>query len=487
MSDYFDHVERELRAAARSHAHLPWYVRLRLRHSRALVVVLAGLIIGGPALAAVNLLQSGSSVGPDVPQTPNAFNGVALRSGVRLLSLRVADPAAGPPWGMRLIRTTRGLLCMQVGRVAFGSVGALGRDNAFANDGRFHPFSPNYAPGPGSACVAPDAHGNGFFNVAAFGVPESGFFGDTKQTGGCVPEQSAPQHVSAAARLDLAGRRRTEHRRQLLPCPAADLREVYYGLLGPDAASVTHMTASGSLVTTPTAGPDGAYLIILPNHAPMSANGTTTSDSTLFPGAIRAVRYRDGHSCRLPAPVSASDPGRESCPPVGYVPAVIRPPSPARVASPVTTRVVFAKHYCGQRTGDLVIACPTRIPRGFQRLNMSRQPAQVLVQISFVSHLAITNGHSYYYFQMNRPPYPNPRYPSNLECAGAGDFGQTNSDYAAGQRVTFSEFENLSCMGPVRGDVSLVINTGPSTPAPTPAIPGQSVGRDVGHFRFKVP
>ena len=68
MSDYFDHVERELRTAVRGHAHLPWYVRLRLRHSRALVVVLASLIIAGPALAAASLLQNGSSVGPNLPQ-----------------------------------------------------------------------------------------------------------------------------------------------------------------------------------------------------------------------------------------------------------------------------------------------------------------------------------------------------------------------------------------------------------------------------------
>ncbi|MDQ6692465.1 MAG: hypothetical protein M3Z13_06830, partial [Candidatus Dormibacteraeota bacterium] len=482
----FDHVERELGAAVRRHAHLPWYLRLRARHSRVVIVAFAALAIAAPSLAAVGLLQTGSTVGPNVPRTPNAFEGVALKSGIELLPLRAADPAGGSPWGMRLIRTTRGLLCLQIGRAAFGKVGALGRDHAFANDGRFHPFSPDYAPGPGSACVTPDAHGNGFFNVAAFGVPASGLLGSRGQASGCVPEQSPPRHLPAAAQGHTL-RPRSRHHGQLPPCPLGDLREVYYGLLGPDAASVTHRTASGSLQTTPTSGQSGAYLIVLPNHAPISANGSSTSDATLFPGAIRTVNYRDGHSCRLSAPASASDPGPGSCPPVGCVPAVVRLPTPAQVASPVSARVVFAKHYCAQRSSELIIACPTRTPPQFQRLDMSRGPAQVLVQIRFVSRIAIENGHSYYYFEMNRPPYSNPRYPSGLQCAGAGDFGQTNSDYAAGQQVTLSMFESLSCMGPVKGDVSLVITTGPSRPAPTPAVRGQSAGRDVGHFSFTLP
>jgi hypothetical protein len=40
---------------------------------------------------------------------------------------------------------------------------------------------------------------------------------------------------------------------------------------------------------------------------------------------------------------------------------------------------------------------------------------------------------------------------------------------------------------PVHGDVSLVINTGPSAPAPMPAIKGRSIGREVGHFTIDIP
>lgn len=147
-----------------------------------------------------------------------------------------------------------------------------------------------------------------------------------------------------------------------------------------------------------------------------------------------------------------------------------------------------AKYYCGKRQSDVVVPCPARIPAGFNRIDMSHGPAQILVQVSFVSRVAITNSHSYYYLQMSRAPYQDPRYPVVLSCnAGRGEFAQSNSGHSAGQRVTFSMFENLSCCGPVHGDVSVVINTGPSAPAPMRPVRGQSIGRDVGHFTIDIP
>jgi hypothetical protein len=104
---------------------------------------------------------------------------------------------------------------------------------------------------------------------------------------------------------------------------------------------------------------------------------------------------------------------------------------------------------------------------------------------SFISRVAVTNGHSYYYFTVDRPPHENPRY-GQLVCGGS-DFGQTNTDYSAGERVVLSSFENLSYQGVAHGNVTLVITTGPTAPAPMPAIPGQSAGREVGHFSFTVP
>jgi hypothetical protein len=479
MSDYFDQVERELSAALRRNAHLPWYLRIRVRNSRSLAAVLAALVIAGPAVAAVSLLQSGSSVKPSLPPTAKAFNGVAVKHGGELLPLRVSDPAAGPPWGMKLIRTTRGLLCVQVGRVAFATVGALGRDGAFNDDGRFHPYSVNYE--TGAPCVAPDGRGNGFLNVASYQVAASALLGPGSD--GC--------RTSAAP----AGERRAQAYNRRPLCKRADLRDIYYGLLGPDAVSVTYRSASGRLLSKPTAGSDGAYLVVLSAqgqhaHPGVSFGGGTgsTIDAALFPGAIQAVRYRDGHVCRVAARLAG---GKESCPPVGYVSPTGQLPTPTQVASKISVRVEPSKYYCDKPPpSELVVPCPHSIPLGFRRIDMSRGPTEVLVIISFASTVAIKSGRSYYYFQTSRASHPDPRYSrggNSEECGNGGDFGQTNSDYRRGQLVSQYLFEGLSCRGLVHGDISLVILNGPASPAPTGAIPGQTVGRRVGSFSFAVP
>lgn len=486
MSDYFEHVERELRAAVRGRTYLPWYLRLRARNPRALTVVLAALVIAGPAVAAITLLQSGPSVKPDVPSTARAFNGVALKRSAQLLPLRVPDPAGGPAWGLKLTRTTRGLLCIQVGRVAFGTVGALGQDGAFGDDGKFHPFSANYQPGP--PCVTPDAHGNGFLNVAVYSVPANGLSGD-RETGcrtSTVPLNGlAPQ-----------GRRRAEaHNRQPL-CRNADLRDIYYGLLGPQAKNITYQTASGRLASEPTTGADGAYLIVRhaqgnSAHPDVNFGGGSglTYDARLFPGAVHAVRYRDDHACQVPAPAAHRG---GSCPAVGYTQPTTALPTAAQAASKISARFERSRSYCSAAPPSEVVApCAGRVPPGFRRLDMSHGPAQTLVVISFISKVPITNGHSYYYTQMTRAPHTDPRYARgrNAEQCGPnnGDFGQTNSDYRPGQLVKQYFFENLDCRGPVHGNVSLVITKGPTAPAPTGAVPGQSIGREVGRFSFNVP
>jgi hypothetical protein len=236
MSDYFERVERELGAVVGNHAHLPWYVRLRLRHFRALIVVVARLIVAGPALAAAGMFQSGSPVAPVVAPTRTAGDGVAISSSATLLALRTPDPTGGLPWGIRVLRTTRALACIQVGRVDFGTVGALGRDDAFANDDQFHPFSEDYEPGP--PCLTPDVHGNGYPNVSESGVPASALLGGPSGSDepGCRPPRSLAG-LPARIRL-IIGRRLRKLRGPV--CPIADLRDVCYGLLGPNAVSITH-------------------------------------------------------------------------------------------------------------------------------------------------------------------------------------------------------------------------------------------------------
>jgi hypothetical protein len=487
MSDYFDHVEHELRAAVRGQEHLPWYVRLRLRHSRAVVVVLAALVIAAPALAAAGLFGSGSSVGPEVLPSRNAGDGVAIPSSVRLLSLRVADVGGEPPWGMRVVRTSRGLACVDVGRVGFGRVGTLGRDGAFGNDGLFHPFSDNYE--SGSPCVTPDARGNAFLGVSEYGVPASALFGSATSTPlGC----SAPASLlglPARARLRIERRQQslTPRDREQPACARSELRDVFYGLLGPDAVSVTHETPSGGLVTTPTSGPDGAYLVVLPyqpdlNGVRFGGGSRLNYGAGVGPGAIRAVHYRDGHTCRLPAP-SAPRARFANCPAVGYVSPGGPLPTPADVAAPVSARFLVATSYCSEGEQVVVVPCPGRVPPGFFRLDRRTFSRQALLVVSFTSRVAVANGHRYYYLNV-LPPSRHGRY---LPCARNGIGDQTTSDYRAGQRVTQFFFFARGCRGVIHGDVSLVITTGPTAPSPTGAARGESVGRRVGRFAIGVP
>ena len=88
------------------------------------------------------------------PATPNAGIGVPAPGGSRLLALRTADPQGGPPWGMRLVHTTRGEICVQIGRLADGQLGQLGIDGAFHDDGRFHPLAPDILPKPATAATS---------------------------------------------------------------------------------------------------------------------------------------------------------------------------------------------------------------------------------------------------------------------------------------------------------------------------------------------
>jgi hypothetical protein len=189
------------------------------------------------AVSGSTTLPIGSAVGPQTA-TQNAEPGAAILSTVKLV-VQTRDPREGLPWGMRAFQTARGQTCVQVGRVQDGTIGAIGQDGAWANDHRFHPISPNAF--TADYCAETDGNGNAFENVTqaselASGVP------------GAVELLSEGCGGAAVKR----------------PCRKADLRVLQYGLLGPDALSITYLGASGQFLTEPTTGPDGAYLIVGP-------------------------------------------------------------------------------------------------------------------------------------------------------------------------------------------------------------------------------
>jgi hypothetical protein len=254
---------------------------------------------------AIAKLPVGTPAGP-LTANPSSFQGAAIRKTVKLVA-ETADPHGGLPWGLRQFETTRGQACLQVGRVQEGTIGVIGQDGAWHNDHRFHPISPNAY--TGDSCSQIDAHGDAFNNVAVQG----------KAASADVPWGTGAQ--GGECRIDAQPR-------QFPLCPHADLRDLDYGLLGPDATSITYLGANGRLYTEPTNPPDGAYLIVLPGSTRScshQSNGTRctsgageTSRPALQAGVITTVTYRDGHECQLSAPTS-SGVTQASCPPVGYV------------------------------------------------------------------------------------------------------------------------------------------------------------------------
>ncbi len=109
--------EEQALAPARHRGRPPWR-RSGLRV--AVVAVLVALVAVAVAVAAGGLF--GSPVAPEEHLTPTTGWGVPIRSSVRLIPISAPDPAGGLPWGIRIMHTTRGLGCLQVGRLEGGQL-----------------------------------------------------------------------------------------------------------------------------------------------------------------------------------------------------------------------------------------------------------------------------------------------------------------------------------------------------------------------------
>lgn len=383
---------------------------------RGLLIVPALAILGTGAALAASILLTGAPAGPEVPPVPTAGYGAATTT--KLLSLHVPDPAGGLPWGLRTVRTTRADVCLQVGRLADGTIGALGEDGSFRNDHRFHPFSDNYQ--DQESCVPLDARGHAFTNSIISGLPTSAMAG-----GGCLADMS---------------------RRRPIPCPPPDTRDIYLGLLGPRAASITYASAAGQAVTVPTVGPDGAYLIVTrarPGEQQGDASGFV---GLLKTGPIQAVTYQDGHTCR-PTAVYA-------CARIGLAPGNTPHLTQAALASPIHIRQM-----------------PTR----------SSTPPQLLVKISYTARAAVTTTGSFYYVSLI--------FPQNIQKSGCHQFAvgsPTTTNIRAGQRLVDNEHVLASCHGVLHGLVryhpTSAIHS--AAPEPDPTNPGDIT---VGRFSFRIP
>jgi hypothetical protein len=246
-------------------------------HVRVALVVLAlALATAAITLAATGVILTGSPVATVRAPIATAGEGIPVAGGARLLPLRAADPAGGLPWGMRIIHTTRGLICVQIGRVYDNQLGQLGVDGAFHNDGRFHPLPTD---------ALPDVLANAAGWMA----------GNCSSPGGIYAGDSVGLELSAATSP-----------RQGAGVPA-DRREISFGLLGVHAVSVTYR--EGSQTRTQRVLPSlGAYLIVQRYTSGRPLGSVSETDGRDEPGnysspagpngALTAITYRyTGRSC----------------------------------------------------------------------------------------------------------------------------------------------------------------------------------------------
>jgi hypothetical protein len=210
------------------------------------IALAAALLLAAAAFAATQLVGVGSPVkAPYRSESSTRSTGVGVPVAgaptthvtAQLLALSVPDPAGGLPWGMRLVYTTRGLLCVQVGRLLGGRLGVLGQDGQFHDDGLFHELP--------VGVLDPDTCGQPQYTVLyhSEGMPADGAMPGPAES--CLyPGATAPPSA---------------HTPQ---CPAGDERAVEFGVLGPHATAISYRDGS-SLRTEDTVGSHGAYLIVL--------------------------------------------------------------------------------------------------------------------------------------------------------------------------------------------------------------------------------
>jgi hypothetical protein len=285
----------------------------------ALLALALALTTTAIALAASGVILTGAPVRTAKPSAI-AGEGIPVLGGTRLLSLRAPDPAGGLPWGMRVVHTTRGLICVQIGRVEHGQLGELGSDGAFHDDGLFHPLPADALPD-----VLTDFQGWNFENCAG---PGETYAGDSVGLEASAASNPPPGHGVAA-----------------------DRREISFGLLGRHAVSITFR--SGSVTRTQPVLPGlGAFLIVQRYTSGRRLGGVseTGGSDAPFPysgpadpnGALTAITYRyDGKLCTITGKEHSRPCGLSNYPPPRPAPLPVTH-EPLRVHLEIHGRLIAA-------------------------------------------------------------------------------------------------------------------------------------------------
>ena len=213
--------------------------RSRLRRLRLPLIALGCLLASATiALAASGVILRGAPVRPEGQLNPSVGEGIPAPGGSQLLALRVPDPEGGLPWGIRVVRTTRGEVCVQIGRVENGQLGELGIDGVFHDDGYFHAIQTDILPE----------------TTSRVGVKVDDE--DATEAVSChfAGQVVVGRHVGVDRSAGAAGGGKQRR-------PLGELRNIYFGMLGASAVSVSY-EAGNTNRTLAVLRPLGAYLIV---------------------------------------------------------------------------------------------------------------------------------------------------------------------------------------------------------------------------------
>jgi hypothetical protein len=207
-------------------------------------------------LASATAVGADQLFGPPVRTRVLPTAGRPLSGSVVFAPLRVADPAGGFPWGLRFYlprqanaggSTSDTVRCLQYGRVADDTLGVLGEDGAFGNDGQFHALPVERLAG----CVSSVS-----VSESAVLVPASGFSGQ----GSCAPPPLAAHKF--------AGRARSVARpAEGAQCSPATLRLVVYGVAAPGTLTVRLRGAARTMTEHLVEADHGAFMFVLAANA----------------------------------------------------------------------------------------------------------------------------------------------------------------------------------------------------------------------------
>jgi hypothetical protein len=217
-------------------------------------------------------------------------------------------------------------------------------------------------------------------------------------------------------------------------CPAQDERNIYYGLLGPQATGITYAYDGKTHTVTPQ-GPQGAYLIVLPTAGGDDFNGVTSS---LLPtnSPVTRISYRDGLVCHFSLSERHAPTPRCATPP-GYTPAPTPHPTTAQLRTPITATVSRSAH------------------------------AAWSITVAFRARVPVANALSAYTIELHRPGKP-----------AQWSIGSTSSDLRTGQRARMT-FSDLTRPGVYTGTVTFSASDRPG---------GRGFGGAlVGRFSARIP